>query len=125
MLTVFAIIGVFFTVAFIVFSINNSQSNPSTNYHRNQQFVTKANSGVELCTFLIIFTDKAIQKDIQLKNLTPTARTFRLLRVIGECEKKRLAAKKSLAFQFNLPVSEVEKYINSCFKKIAKEYIKK
>lgn len=115
MLTVFAIIGVICTISFIVFAIN---SNNNQNYHvptvsPNQQM---------LGDFIVSDTIRIIKNDKRLAYLQFEEYRERLETILLESYHNNLSSKQFYSMQYNLPVDEVERIINFCFKALEKQY---
>lgn len=124
MLTVFAVIGVLFTIAFIVFSIDNSNKSQTSRSQLRSNVITKESPEVKLCTFIIATTVRAIQEDVQVRNLRGLARENRIKYILSECLIGCLATKNVMAIEFDLSPTEVQKHINWSFSELRKKYLR-
>lgn len=126
MLTVFAVIGVIFTILLIVLALDNSKNNhqASTYLHTHSQ-ITKDSPQVKLCAFIIAKTAKAISDDLSTKSLSGEERQKRLQFLLNNYFLGCVSSKYNLAIQYNLPVPEVEKHILWSFKELNQKFLSK
>lgn len=122
MLTVFAVIGVLFTIAFIAFSFDNAKNNQTTTYPKSPQTLMRDSPQIKIRAHIISKAVEAIQNDNEIRRLIGIQRKNRIAYKLTETEKLFHFGLIPLAENFNLPPIEVLEHISWSFQELRKEY---